>query len=350
MFKYCVLIATIVTLTEAYNFGEAGIDVKVNVEKNSNSYLSGRLPDGPIEYGLDVKKQQDNHFQHKVLGPDDVTYGCYGFVDPDGKPHLVHYVSDLKGYRVIPPYVATKIYVARLEDSINNVYQASQEKNVQWKDLFFPPGCKRQDTDITDTSSTTTRSPPTPSPPTPSPPTPSPPTPSPPTPPVTKIVTSTTTTTTTTTRRPPVTKLPKTTSTTSAPTTTTTTTTRRPPSPKLPKTTTTTSAPTTTTTTTPAPGTKIIDPNNCTSIVQPPPAGGACSAVCDELKNELKDIKEQLKKLVEMQTEKPKGDIDGSGSKFAYFQVILSDKLPDGVDASSTKFVFPTVPQQCGKQ
>lgn len=48
------------------HYGEEGIDVKINVEKNSNSYLSGKLPQGSFEYGLDVVKQKDNHFQHKV--------------------------------------------------------------------------------------------------------------------------------------------------------------------------------------------------------------------------------------------------------------------------------------------
>uniref|UniRef100_A0A182W2A5 Uncharacterized protein n=1 Tax=Anopheles minimus TaxID=112268 RepID=A0A182W2A5_9DIPT len=285
MQKYFVLLATVVALTEALHYGDEGIDVKINVEKNSNSYLSGRLPQGSFEYGLDVVKQQDNHFQHKVKGPDDVTYGCYGFVDPDGKPHLVHYVSDLKGYRIVPPDSATKIYISRLERSINNVYQASQEKNVQWKDLFFPPACKQLYTE-------------------------------------TKVST------------PPVTPRP----------------TPRRPSPTVRRV---TPAPP------PPPSPPVIpepeftaSSNLCPSVVQAPPADlapqPACSAVCDELKDELKDIKAQLKTLMDTLAEKPKGRAGGDGSKFAYFPVMLSDGLPDGVDAS--KFAFPVGPQQCGNQ
>lgn len=106
----------LVTLVQSLSIDD--LDIKVDVDKNSNSYHHGQLKKGLFEYGLDVDKSQDHHFQHKVKGPDDVTYGCYGFVDPDGKPHLTHYVSDLKGYRVVPPEHATKIYIARLEKSM----------------------------------------------------------------------------------------------------------------------------------------------------------------------------------------------------------------------------------------
>ncbi|EAA05626.4 AGAP010848-PA [Anopheles gambiae str. PEST] len=284
-------LATVVALGQALHYGDEGIDVKINVEKNSNSYLTGRLPQGSFEYGLDVVKQKDNHFQHKVKGPDDVTYGCYGFVDPDGKPHLVHYVSDLKGYRIVPPESATKIYISRLERSINNVYQASQEKNVQWKDLFFPPACKQLYTE------TKVAAPPT---------TPRP------TPPRTPS----------TTRRP-------------APTTRRTTPAPPPPAPAEPEFT--------------------ASSNLCPSVVQAPPADlraaqPACSSVCGELKDELKDIKAKLKTLLDTLAEKPKGRAGNGGGKFAYFPVMLSDGLPDGVDASSAQFAFPAVPQQCGRQ
>ncbi|XP_052890283.1 uncharacterized protein LOC128298557 [Anopheles moucheti] len=292
MMKYVVLLATVVALAQALHYGDEGIDVKINVEKNSNSYLSGRLPQGSFEYGLDVVKQQDNHFQHKVKGPDDVTYGCYGFVDPDGKPHLVHYVSDLKGYRIVPPDSATKIYISRLERSINNVYQASQEKNVQWKDLFFPPACKQLYTETKVSAPPTT------------------PRPAPRTPP--------------TTRRPPPTP--------------------RRVTPALP----------------PPPPPAAPEPeftassNLCPSVVQAPPADlapqPACSKVCDDLKGELADIKAKLNKLLDTLAEKPKGKAGADGTKFAYFPVMLSDGLPDGVDASSSKFAFPAFPQQCGNQ
>ncbi|XP_058065588.1 uncharacterized protein LOC131215217 [Anopheles bellator] len=280
MLKVFIVLATVASIGRALHYGDDGIDVKINVEKTSNSYLAGRLPQGSFEYGLDVVKQKDNHFQHKVKGPDDVTYGCYGFVDPDGKPHLVHYVSDLKGYRIVPPDHATKIYISRLERSINNVYQASQEKNVQWKDLFFPPACKQLYSEVKVAA-----------------PTPKP-------------------TTRPTTRRP-------------------VTTTRRP--------------------TTPPPATEpevAASSDRCPSVVQAPgaaPQQPACSSVCAELKDELKDIKAKLKNLLDTLAEKPSAKAKpGQDAKFAYFPVMLSDGLPDGVDPKSAPFAFPAL--QCGRQ
>ncbi|XP_058464733.1 uncharacterized protein LOC131438620 [Malaya genurostris] len=167
--KRFILMLAFVTLTQALSIDDRSLDININVEKNSNLYHHGQLRQGAFEYGLDVMKQVDNHFQHKVKGLDGVTYGCYGFVDPDGKPHLVHYVSDLKGYRVVPPDHATKIYIARLEKSITNVYQASVEKDVQWKDLFFPPACRTLKAALDKTTRPTTPRPTTPRPTTPKP-------------------------------------------------------------------------------------------------------------------------------------------------------------------------------------
>ncbi|EAT36926.1 AAEL011032-PA [Aedes aegypti] len=144
-------------VVQALSIDDRTLDVNINVEKNSNSYFHSKLNEGSFQYGLDVEKPVDHHFQHKVKGPDGVTYGCYGFVDPDGKPHLTHYVSDVKGYRVLAPESATKIYIGRLEKSIDNIYQASQAKDVQWKDLFFPPACRTLYADLLKNSPTTAR-------------------------------------------------------------------------------------------------------------------------------------------------------------------------------------------------
>lgn len=43
----------------------------------------------------------DGQFHHENRGPDGVVYGCYGYIDPTGKPRVTHYVSDGWGYRVV---------------------------------------------------------------------------------------------------------------------------------------------------------------------------------------------------------------------------------------------------------
>ncbi|XP_055596787.1 uncharacterized protein LOC129746885 isoform X2 [Uranotaenia lowii] len=276
--KRFVALLALVTLAQTLSIDDRTLDININVEKNSNHYHHGKLQEGSFEYGLDVIKQVDNHFQHKVKGPDGVTYGCYGFVDPDGKPHLVHYVSDLKGYRVVPPDHATKIYISRLEKSIDNIYQASSERNVQWKDLFFPPACRNLQTELTQ-------------------------------------------------KQPPTTPRP----------------TLPPPPPPRPQT---TPAPP------PALEPEFSDSSNVhESRVLPQEPG--CSRVCDELKGELQEIKAKLKNLIDSLAERdahkrPSSASDGNGS-YAFFPVMLSDRLPEGIDASKARFALPAS-GQCGRQ
>ncbi|EAT36927.1 AAEL011029-PA [Aedes aegypti] len=152
-----IAVLALVAVVQALSIDDRTVDVNINLEKNSNTYFQSKLKEGSFQYGLDVVEPIDHHFQHKVKGPDGVTYGCYGFVDPDGKPHLTHYVSDVKGYRVVPPNSATKIYISRLETSIDNIYKASQEKSVPWKDLFFPPACRTLYDDLVKNAAVTQR-------------------------------------------------------------------------------------------------------------------------------------------------------------------------------------------------
>ncbi|XP_055625476.1 uncharacterized protein LOC129768086 [Toxorhynchites rutilus septentrionalis] len=282
--KRFIALLTLVTLAQTLSIDDRTLEINVNVEKNANNYHNSQLGRGSFEYGLDVVKQADNHFQHKVRGPDGVTYGCYGFVDPDGKPHLVHYVSDIKGYRVVPPDHATKIYISRVEKSIDNVYQGSVERNVQWKDLFFPPACSALFAELTKNAPSTTPRPTTPRP----------------------------------TTRP-----------TTRSTTTRTTTTPLPIEPEFP------------------------DSSNVHESIIPHQLEPACSSVCEDLKRELEEIKNKLNRLLDAFARKEADEAErrrnGAGGKFAYFPVMLSDGVPDGLDTGSSKIAYPAFgQQQCG--
>ncbi|KFB53930.1 hypothetical protein ZHAS_00022175 [Anopheles sinensis] len=55
-----------------------------------------------FEYGLKASTPDRDQFQYKVLGEDDLTYGCYGYVDPEGKSHSTFYTSGPRiGYRLL---------------------------------------------------------------------------------------------------------------------------------------------------------------------------------------------------------------------------------------------------------
>uniref|UniRef100_A0A8W7P903 Uncharacterized protein n=1 Tax=Anopheles coluzzii TaxID=1518534 RepID=A0A8W7P903_ANOCL len=125
-------------------FGAAlndNIDIDIKVDSDSKLYHQGRTVEGSFNYGYNVPRRNYNQYQHKVKGPDGVTYGCYGFVDPTNGTHLYHYVSDLKGYRVVPPNQPTKVYSDRVANSVANIYDAVGE-TYDWEKLYFPDVCR----------------------------------------------------------------------------------------------------------------------------------------------------------------------------------------------------------------
>ncbi|EAT36929.1 AAEL011028-PB [Aedes aegypti] len=142
MDKLFVLTLAFVVLTAtAQALSNDNIDISVDVDSDSKAYHQFKTREGSFNYGYNVAKQHFNQFQHKVRGPDDVTYGCYGFVDPKNGTHLYHYVSDLKGYRVVPPNKPTKIYRQRVAESVKQLLEAVEE-NLPWERLYFPEVCR----------------------------------------------------------------------------------------------------------------------------------------------------------------------------------------------------------------
>uniref|UniRef100_A0A182PUM7 Structural constituent of cuticle n=1 Tax=Anopheles epiroticus TaxID=199890 RepID=A0A182PUM7_9DIPT len=126
----------------------AGNTMAVHVSQpNSEVYHRQDMKRGEFDYGYHVQTV-NNQFQHKVKGPDDVTYGCYGYVDPSSRKHLVYYVADRMGYRIIFPNRPTKIFTAKLADSLNKLDGAVKgkdydEKVVEWNNLYMPESCFR---------------------------------------------------------------------------------------------------------------------------------------------------------------------------------------------------------------
>uniref|UniRef100_A0A182N352 Uncharacterized protein n=1 Tax=Anopheles dirus TaxID=7168 RepID=A0A182N352_9DIPT len=117
------------------------IDIDIKVDSDSKLYHQGKTVEGSFNYGYNVPRRNYNQYQHKVKGPDGVTYGCYGFVDPTNGTHLYHYVSDLKGYRVVPPNHPTKVFTERVANSVADVYD-SVGVTYDWEKLYFPDVCR----------------------------------------------------------------------------------------------------------------------------------------------------------------------------------------------------------------
>ncbi|XP_058065449.1 uncharacterized protein LOC131215089 [Anopheles bellator] len=134
-------VALVSPLDDTYN-----IELK---QKDAEVYHEQSFGRNEFSYGYQVEKT-NSQFQHKVKGPDDVTYGCYGYIDPDGEKHLVYYIADRLGYRLLAPDQPTKVFTDRVANSVNKLDAELQgrkldEKVVAWNDLYLPATCRRLD-------------------------------------------------------------------------------------------------------------------------------------------------------------------------------------------------------------
>lgn len=154
--KSVVLMLAAMLLIVAADQGSFNINMN---QPNAQMYHQQNVRSGQFNYGYNVNTVS-NQFQHKVKGPDDVTYGCYGYIDPSNRKHLVYYVADRMGYRIIFPNRPTKIFTDRVTDSLNKLDGATKaksydEKVVAWNDLYMPESCFRLDEILSGAASST---------------------------------------------------------------------------------------------------------------------------------------------------------------------------------------------------
>uniref|UniRef100_A0A182WFA1 Uncharacterized protein n=1 Tax=Anopheles minimus TaxID=112268 RepID=A0A182WFA1_9DIPT len=131
-------------------YATSATDDAFNIElkqKDAEVYHEQSFGKNEFNYGYQVERT-NSQFQHKVKGPDDVTYGCYGYIDPVGEKHLVYYIADRLGYRLLAPDQPTKVFTDRVANSVNRLDADLQgrkldEKVVAWNDLYLPSTCRR---------------------------------------------------------------------------------------------------------------------------------------------------------------------------------------------------------------
>lgn len=73
---------------------------------------------GSYKYGYKLGIDPNGQFHHEARGPDNITYGCYGSIDPANIFRVVHYIADAKGYRIIQPYNTVEVYFNNTSDAI----------------------------------------------------------------------------------------------------------------------------------------------------------------------------------------------------------------------------------------
>uniref|UniRef100_A0AAG5DKT9 Uncharacterized protein n=1 Tax=Anopheles atroparvus TaxID=41427 RepID=A0AAG5DKT9_ANOAO len=138
------IVCCLVALVASAANDDFNIELK---QKDAEVYHEQSFGRNEFNYGYQVEKT-NSQFQHKAKGPDDVTYGCYGYIDPDGEKHLVYYIADRLGYRLLAPDQPTKVFTDRVANSVNKLDAELQgrkldEKVVAWNDLYLPATCRR---------------------------------------------------------------------------------------------------------------------------------------------------------------------------------------------------------------
>ncbi|XP_049289992.1 uncharacterized protein LOC125767440 [Anopheles funestus] len=155
LFQLFAIMVAVSATDDAFN-----IELK---QKDAEVYHEQSFGRNEFNYGYQVERT-NSQFQHKVKGPDDVTYGCYGYIDPDGEKHLVYYIADRLGYRLLAPDQPTKVFTDRVANSVNRLDADLQgrkldEKVVAWNDLYLPSTCRRLNEIVSITPPPTTVSP-----------------------------------------------------------------------------------------------------------------------------------------------------------------------------------------------
>ncbi|XP_055596784.1 uncharacterized protein LOC129746884 isoform X2 [Uranotaenia lowii] len=108
--------------------------LRSDVVYNERNHKEGRY-----KYGYAVK-QGESQFHHQ-RSLDGAMYGCYGYVDPQGKLFITHYLADKAGYRLVNMEDPER----RLAESIRS--SGSADNPIDLQDLF-PTECQSDSSDI----------------------------------------------------------------------------------------------------------------------------------------------------------------------------------------------------------
>ncbi|KAL1399354.1 hypothetical protein pipiens_008274 [Culex pipiens pipiens] len=96
-------------------------------------YSERNHKEGRYKYGYAVKKGESQFHHQRSL--DGAMYGCYGYVDPQGKLFITHYLADMAGYRLVNMANPDR----KLAERIRNLGTADNPIDLQH---LFPAECQ----------------------------------------------------------------------------------------------------------------------------------------------------------------------------------------------------------------
>ncbi|XP_043678743.1 mucin-12-like [Vespula pensylvanica] len=145
---FTLVITTVVSQFTQLEENRKGTELILDIsDEHKAQYLNQNFYSNAYNYGYEVNP--NGQFHHEVHGPDDITYGCYGYVDPFGKLKTTFYVSDGWGYRVVQPGQNVELFFHEHEHHENSQSQENDNNErhdhhgilTAWDKLHFPPIC-----------------------------------------------------------------------------------------------------------------------------------------------------------------------------------------------------------------
>jgi Insect cuticle protein len=85
-----------------------GVKIVSIDDSERTQYDERGLDHSAYNYGAEI--DEDAQFNHQTRGADGITYGCYGYLDNDGKLQSEHYVADARGFRILKNTDVIKVY------------------------------------------------------------------------------------------------------------------------------------------------------------------------------------------------------------------------------------------------
>lgn len=87
---------------------EKGVKIVSIEDKDRTQYDERGLDQSAYNYGAEIG--ENLQFNHQTRAPDGITYGCFGYIDDEGKLQSKHYIADARGFRLLTSFDLVEVF------------------------------------------------------------------------------------------------------------------------------------------------------------------------------------------------------------------------------------------------
>lgn len=85
-----------------------GVKIVSIDDPDRTQYDERGLDQSAYNYGSEVG--ENLQFNHQTRAPDGITYGCFGYLDDEGKLQSKHYIADARGFRLLTSLDVVEVF------------------------------------------------------------------------------------------------------------------------------------------------------------------------------------------------------------------------------------------------